>query len=168
MSTTIPAGSSAGRRKVASTTKVAPCSRWAGPNTAPGRLCATIMWSWTVTLNTGSHPVVVDRVAEGGQPAVREPRHDLGQLGERRGAGEECVEGRVVQQVAPAGGRHRAHLARPHVEPARVEVAAQRHGHLPVAVPAELENGPLCPEQAERALEPRGRRAGVQDEVATS
>ena len=46
--------SSARRRNVASTTYVAPCSRWAGPKTSPRRLCAIIMWSRTVTLNIAS------------------------------------------------------------------------------------------------------------------
>ena len=44
------------RRKVASTTYVAPCSRCAGPNTSPRKLWAIIMWSRTVTLNIGPTP----------------------------------------------------------------------------------------------------------------
>src|SRR4051812_30531722 len=51
MSATIPSPSSSARRKVASTTYVAPCRRCAGPNTSPRRLWAIIMWSRTVTLN---------------------------------------------------------------------------------------------------------------------
>ena len=44
------------RTDVASTTKVAPCSRCAGPNTSPRKLCATITWSRTVMLNNGVPP----------------------------------------------------------------------------------------------------------------
>src|SRR3954453_7657388 len=164
MSTTTPDSSSSPRRKAASTTNVAPCSRWAGPNMAPVKLCATIMWSRTVTLNTWSSPVVVDRVAEGGGPAVGEPPHDLRQVLERGHAGEQRVEGRVAQELqrepepvpggprtaagrrpvaggpgAAGGRRHRADLAGPYPQPLRVEGAAQRHGHLPVAVPAEFQ-----------------------------
>src|SRR4051812_38549326 len=99
MSTTIPEASSSPRRKVASTTKVAPCRRWAGPKTAPVKLCATIMWSRTVTLNTHSLLVVGDRVAQGGQPAVGQPGQHVGQLVEPRRPGEQRVERRVPQQV---------------------------------------------------------------------
>src|SRR4051812_27555982 len=98
MSTTTPEASSSPRRKVAATTNVAACSGWAGPNIAPVKLWATIMWSRTVTLNTGSPPVVGDRVAQRGQPAVGQPCHDLGQVVERRHAGEQRVEGRVAQE----------------------------------------------------------------------
>jgi hypothetical protein len=44
------------RRKVASTTYVAPCRRCAGPNTSPRKLWAIIMWSRIVTLNTRYAP----------------------------------------------------------------------------------------------------------------
>src|SRR5215218_3109672 len=99
MSTTSPSSSRAARRNVASTTKVAPCSRWAGPKTSPVKLWATITWSRTVTLNTGSVLLVGDGVAEGGQPSVGEPGHHLGQLVEGRRPGQERLEGRVAQQV---------------------------------------------------------------------
>src|SRR4051812_17861108 len=99
MSTTMPEGSSSPRRKAASTTNVAPCSRWAGPNSSPVKLWATIMWSRTVTVNTCSPLVVRDRMAHRGQSAVREPPHHVGQLVEGRRAGEQRVEGRVLQQV---------------------------------------------------------------------
>src|SRR3954469_8293980 len=99
MSTTTPEASSSARRKAASTTNVAPCSRWAGPNIAPVKLWATIIWSRTVTLNTCSPLVVGDRVAQGGQPALRQPRHDVGEIVEARCTGEQRVEGRVAQQV---------------------------------------------------------------------
>ena len=56
MSTTMPSASRSARRNVASMTYVAPWSRWAGPNTSPRKLWAIIMWSRTVTLNTGYAP----------------------------------------------------------------------------------------------------------------
>src|ERR1700754_2447090 len=99
MSTTIPSASSAARRKVASTTNVAPCSRCAGPNTSPRRLWAIIMWSRIVTLNTALHPLVGDGVAERRQGPEGQALHDIGQLLEARLTGDERVEGRVTQEV---------------------------------------------------------------------
>src|SRR2546423_14600114 len=99
MSTTMPSSSRAARRNVASTTYVAPCSRWAGPNTSPRRLWAIITWSRTVTPNTRSRPVVGDRVAERPQAAAGQARHDVRQLVEARLAGDERVERRVAQEV---------------------------------------------------------------------
>src|SRR4029453_8414469 len=102
MSMTIPSASSSARRKVTSTTKVAPCSRCAGPKTSPRKLCATMMWSRTVTLNPGSLPVsgavvfgagafadvVGDEVAQRRQGARGQPGQHLGQLVEAGLAGE--------------------------------------------------------------------------------
>src|SRR4051795_9214343 len=99
MSTTMPSAPSAARRNVASTTYVAPCSRWAGPNTSPRRLWAIIMWSRTVTLNTALRPVVGDGVAERRQAPRGQARHDAGQLVEARLAGHEHIERGVAQQV---------------------------------------------------------------------
>src|SRR3954470_4849698 len=111
MSTTMPSASRAVRRKVASTTKVAPCRRCAGPNTSPRKLCAIIMWSRMVTLNTALRPVVGDGVAERRQASRGQTRHDAGQLVEARLAGDEHIEGGVAQQVEREGqpvGRHAA------------------------------------------------------------
>src|SRR3954447_21631590 len=99
MSSTMPSASSSARRKVASTTNVAPCRRCAGPNTSPRRLWAINMWSRTVTLNTALRPVVGDRVAERGQAPRGELRHGPGQLVEARLARDERVEGGIPQQV---------------------------------------------------------------------
>src|SRR6187549_3441816 len=99
MSTTTPSGSRASRRKVASTTYVAPCRRCAGPNTSPRRLWAIIMWSRTVTLYTGSGPLVGDRVAERRQAPCGEALHHARQLLEARLARDEHVEGGVAEQV---------------------------------------------------------------------
>src|SRR3954470_14205759 len=155
MSTTMPSASRSARRNVASTTKVAPCRRWAGPKTSPLKLCATMMWSRTVTLNTALRPVVRDRVAERGQASGGQALHDGRQLVEARLAGDERVERRVAQQVEregqPVGGRaarapsrrHRPHLAGAQAQASGVERAAQREAHLRVAVPAQVEHGAL-------------------------
>src|SRR3954468_23232026 len=161
MSTTMPSSSRSGRRKVASTTKVAPCSRWAGPNTSPRKLCATIMWSRTVTENTSGTSVVGDRVAQGGELARGELRHHVGQLLEPGGAGEQHVVRRVAEQLegqghplvrgtpAAARCRHRADLAGADRQPVGVEAAAEGEGHLGVAVPAQLDDGALGDQQVE-------------------
>src|SRR4051794_41066590 len=168
MSTTTPSASRVVRRKVASTTKVAPCRRCAGPNTSPRRLWAIIMWSRIVTLNTALRPVVGDGVAERRQAPRGEALHDAGQFVEARLAGDDRVEGAVAQQLqrerqpvarrAPraAGRRHGPDLARAQAEAAGVEGAAEREPHLGVAVPAEVDHGALGREQLERALQPGG------------
>src|SRR3954465_11502128 len=99
MSITMPSASRLARRKVASTTYVAPCRPCAGPNTSPRRLWAIIMWSRTVTLNTALGPLVGDRVAQRRQAALGQLRHHGGQLGEGRLAGQQHVERRVAQQL---------------------------------------------------------------------
>src|SRR4051812_41648135 len=173
MSITIPSSSRAARRKVASTTYVAPCRRWAGPKTSPRRLWAISMWSRTVTLNTSLRPFVGDRVAERREAPGRETRHDAGQLLEPRLAGDEHVERGIAQQVererqpvghrAPRapGRRDRPHLAGAEAEAVRVERPAERDADLRVAVPAQLDHRALGPEEVERALEPGRRRARV-------
>ena len=89
------------------------------------------------------------------------------------------VEGGVAQQVegerqpvgrrasAATGRRDRADLAGPDAEPTGVERAAERQPDLRVAVPAEVDDRALRREQVERALQPGGRRAGVDDQIAT-
>src|SRR4051795_10397335 len=99
MSTTMPSAPSAARRNVASTTYVAPCSRWAGPKTSPRKLWAIIMWSRTVTLNTGSLSAVADGVAQVGSGAGGQCREHRRKLLERRLAGDQRVQGRVAQGV---------------------------------------------------------------------
>src|SRR3954451_20625347 len=99
MSTTIPSASTSTRRNVASTTKVAPCRRCAGPKTSPRKLWAIIMWSRTVTLNIGSALLgvvlgVPHPVAQTGQLAARQPGQHHRHLGEFSPAGDERVEGR--------------------------------------------------------------------------
>src|SRR3954462_6721486 len=99
MSTTMLSASSSGRRNVASTTNVAPCRRWAGPKTSPRKLCATIVWSRTVTLNIVLLFRVGQGVAERGQASARQPGHHLGQLFEARLARDQGIERTVAQQV---------------------------------------------------------------------
>src|SRR3954470_3126861 len=101
MSTTMPSSLIAAQRNSTSTTKVAPCSRCAGPKTSPRKLCAIITWSRTVTLNMGllGSGRVDDAVAQAGHPARGDVGHHLGQLLELRGAGEQGVERRVAEQV---------------------------------------------------------------------
>src|SRR5689334_8099021 len=108
------------------------------------------MWSRTVTLNTRLPLAVGDGVTERGQAALRQARHDAGQLGERRLARDERVERRIAQQAErqrqPVGGRpapgarrrQRADLARANGKAALVERAAEGQPDLAVAVPAQL------------------------------
>src|SRR3954470_20297182 len=99
MSTTMLSASSSARRNVASTTKVAPCNCWAGPNTSPRKLWAIMMWSRTVTLYISSLPAVGDQVAQRGPGAVGQSGQHRGQFLERRLPGEQGVEGRLAEQV---------------------------------------------------------------------
>src|SRR4029079_10417898 len=98
MSTRIPSGPRSGPRKVASTTYVAPCSRWAGPKASPRKLWAIIMWSRTVTVNTSLLPARVgDAAAQPRQGAVGQLRHHRWQLIERRLTRQQHVERGIAQ-----------------------------------------------------------------------
>src|SRR5256885_12643898 len=133
MSTTMLSASSSARRKVASTTYVAPCRRCAGPKTSPRKLWAIIRWSRTVTLNTVSRSGVGDEVAQCGNLAGGQPGQHVGQLVEAGLAGEQRVERGILEQVegqreavgegtgGPAGRRDGTHLAAADGEPAGVE-----------------------------------------------
>src|SRR5918994_494279 len=148
-------------RKVASTTYVAPCSRWAGPKTSPRRLWATIMWSRTVTLNNGLPLAVGDGVAQRPEAAVGQAPEGLREVVEGRAPGHQGVERRVLEEVQrqrKAVGRRAAappppgdgpDLARPDRQATRVEGAAQSQVHLGVAVPAQLHNCSLRRQQVE-------------------
>ena len=57
--------------KAASTTKVAPCSACAGPNTAPRNEWAIMMWSRTSTANKGTLSGIADELAEYAAPGLR-------------------------------------------------------------------------------------------------
>src|ERR671913_1134134 len=151
MSTTMPSASSSGRRNVASTTKVAPCSCWAGPNTSPRKLWATIMWSRTVTLNNGLPLAVGNGVAQRPEAAVRQAPEGLREVVEGRAPGQQGVERRVLEEAqgepeavgrrasTPPGRGDGPDLARPDRQATRVERAAQSQVHLGVAVPAQLD-----------------------------
>src|SRR5262245_297424 len=159
MSSTIPSASRSARANAASTTYVAPCRACAGPNTSPGRLWATIMWSLTVTSNisvlrypigVGFSGVVADRVAERRQRPGGQLAHQLGQLVERRLPREQCVERRITEQPQgegrPVGVRATTasrpgdlpHLARLDPQARGVEAPAERQLDRGVAVPAEV------------------------------
>src|SRR3954466_7034439 len=175
MSTTMPSASSSARRKVASMTYVAPCSRCAGPKVSPRKLWAIIMWSRTVTLNTELLLVIGENVAERRQVAGRQPGQDVGQLLEAGATAEECVEGRVTEQVQrqlQPGGRRpgratsrcdHADLARPDAQAAGVERGPERQGHVRVAVPAEVQHRPLGDEEIQGLLQSCSRGARVHD-----
>src|SRR5437762_10265438 len=161
MSTTSWSASSAARRNVASTTKVAPCSRCAGPKTSPRKLWAIIMWSRTVTLNTRSPCVIGDQMAERGQLAGGEPGQNPGQLVEPGRARDQRVEDRVPQQVqgqreavgvgtgGAAGRGDGTDLAAADGQPAGVEGAAECEADRAVAVPAEFDHRALRGQQVE-------------------
>ncbi len=119
-------------------------------------------------------------MAERGPPAGAQVGHQLGQLGERRGAGEQRVVRRVAEQVegqreplaagppVPPGERHLADLAGAHPQPAGVEGAAEVEPDRGVAVPAEVDHLAVRRQQLERALQPGLGGAGVHDEVASA
>src|SRR4051812_23903681 len=125
MSTTMLSASSSARRNVASTTKVAPCRRCAGPKTSPSKLWAIITWSRTVTLNTSSSLLVGDHVCERRAAPVREGRQHVGQFDERRGTGDQRVERGIAEQFE----RQRQPVAR------GPRVTAGRRGPPPPAGP---------------------------------
>ena len=114
-----------------------------------------------------------------GRLPVGEPGHHVGQLGERRLAGEQRVEGRVAQQVqrqrqplgqrpvARRAGATGADLAGADGQPPGVERAA-RATRLTSASPYQLRSitVPSVRQQVERPLQPGRGRAGVHDQVA--
>src|SRR3954466_12670307 len=95
MSTTTPAASRVARRKVASTTYVAPCRRCAGPNTSPRRLWAIITRSRTSTaymqfLSIG----IADQRAQRAGPR-QQRRQTFGQAVERDLLAQQRLEPRI-------------------------------------------------------------------------
>src|SRR6478672_6345540 len=118
MSITMPFSSRVSAMKAASTTKVAPCSSWAGPNTAPLKEWAIMMWSRTSTANTG-YLRVVDDLAKGGT-AWRQHRR---QARRRDGEGD-C---RLQQNVEPVVGQQADRIFQP---AAMRPLAAMRRRHL--------------------------------------
>src|SRR5437899_6755780 len=107
MSTTMPFGSSCSAMKAARTTKVAPCSCCAGPNTAPRNECAIMIWSDTSTANTGPSLFSAARITNERAACVAlrrqqasEPRR---QLIEIDGGRQQRVEHRIVEQRQRGG-----------------------------------------------------------------
>src|SRR5579885_3098285 len=170
MSTTMPSASSSARRNSTSTTYVAPCSRWAGPNTSPRRLCAIMMWSRTVTL------YITDPVAE--SVAAGEHGHDLRQRVERALAADQRVERGIGQQrqrerhPAPAipsravRRRDMSDLRRRQRQAARVERFAEAQRNGTISIPAQLHDVRLEPGEPQRQLQARLARARVEDDIA--
>src|SRR3954470_2928546 len=181
MSTTMPFASIAAQRNSTSTTKVAPCSRCAGPKTSPRKLCAIMTWSRTPTVNmplpplpaAGSGARVAHPLAEHAGRVDGKPRDDLRERGERHVAADQALERGIAQQlerlgepagVAPArAGRRgdRADLRAQQAQAAAVEGLAERQRHLAVAVPAQLQDPGLEAGDLQRAPQARGVAAGV-------
>src|ERR1019366_728059 len=106
MSMTIPFGSSRSAMKAARTTKVAPWSCWAGPNTAPRKEWAIMIWSETSTANTGTSRSIGLRGARiADQRAARvglraeNLRQSLRQALERHRRRQQAVEHRIGQEI---------------------------------------------------------------------
>src|SRR5262245_1820926 len=160
MSTTMPSTPRSGRRNSTSTTYVAPCSRCAGPNTSPRKLCAIIMCPRTVTLYI-SNPVA-ERVAR----RVGQSAHHVGQIVERVFARDDGVEGVVAQTVEghlhaairveaiAARWRDGTDLRRLDRQAPRMERAAERQRDDLIAVPARLDNPALERNDAHPQFQP--------------
>src|SRR5215471_802221 len=100
MSITMPFSSSVSARKAASTTKVAPCSSWAGPNTAPLKEWAIMMWSRTSTANTGDLRVVNDLAKR-----CTAGRQHCRQAGRQIGKGDRGFQQRIEPVVGQQADR---------------------------------------------------------------
>ena len=95
MSTTMPFASSVSAMNAASTTKVAPCSACAGPNTAPRNEWAIMMWSRTSTMNKGDLSRIADELAEYAAPGFQDIGKTRGKFAERDGGRKQRVEPRM-------------------------------------------------------------------------
>ena len=143
------------------------------------KLCATIMWSRTVTPNTApprcrrstrgtapaargetSRGITSGRVSNGDSPVSR-----LSNAGSRRRSRASVSRSAVVRRPRRAGATMPTWLALTD-EPTRVEAAPERELVVVVAVPAELDDRALRRQQLQRPLQARGGRAGVEDQVA--
>src|SRR5262245_20870705 len=183
MSTTMPFSSRRSARKAARTTKVAPCNSCAGPNTAPRKECAIMIWSDTSTANTGtSTPSTGCRIADQRAACVARRREQAGQpsgqLVEVDGRRQQGVERRIVEQRhrggKPAGGRPArsmrgrdlADLARHKPQPPAVKRLAKRRRDVAGPVPAQLDNARLLPRELERCRETGSAAARMKHEIA--
>src|SRR5207245_2456140 len=99
ISITIPLASSVSAMNAASTTKVAPCSACAGPNTAPRNEWAIMMWSRTSTINKMDLSRIADELAEYAAPGFQ----DIGKTGrkfaERDGGRKQRIELRMGAEL---------------------------------------------------------------------
>src|SRR5262245_60838029 len=104
----MPFGSSCSEIKAARTTKVAPCSSCAGPNTAPRNECAIMIWSDTSTANKGTSGFLASRRIQDqraarvgiGRQHVGKPRRQFAEFDRRR---EKHIERRIVKQRESSG-----------------------------------------------------------------
>src|SRR5665647_232959 len=177
---TIPLPSSVSAMKAASTTKVAPCSACAGPNTAPRNEWAIMIWSRTSTANKGPPSGVGNELAEyaasGVENTGQPPRQILKRNRRRQqrvkpGIGEQserCGEPPPMRPARPVRRCDLPHLARHQPQPAAVEGAAERRRHRRVAIPAHFEHRCLLAGERQRRAKPGGIAGGVHDEVAIS
>src|SRR5437868_1194285 len=79
----MPLASSVSAMNAASTTKVAPCSACAGPNTAPRNEWAIMMWSRTSTMNKADLLRIADELAEYAAPRFQDIGKTRGEFAER-------------------------------------------------------------------------------------
>src|SRR5262245_2065502 len=183
MSTTMPFSSRRSARKAARTRKVAPCNSCAGPNTAPRKECAIMIWPDTSTANTGTSTLSTScRIAD--QRAARvarrreQARQPSGQLVEVDGRRQQGVERRIVEQrdrggkpaprrpARPMRRRDLADLACHKPQPPAVKRLAERRRDVARPVPAQLDDGGLLSRELERCRETGGAAARMKHEIA--
>ena len=185
MSTTTFCLVSVSRKKAASTTKVAPCRRCAGPKNGSGRLWAIMMWSRTSTAyiwRLSARSVSVSSGRPGRRacaPGARMRRQLARQRPQRRLAGDQHVERRRRPSSASATSSRRAvapaRPARGGTSPTWDETSRSRR--LWKAPPSDA--APACrrtssprppspqARAAERRRQPGRAGAGVEHDVAS-
>src|ERR1700687_933571 len=97
---TIPLSSSVSAMKAASTTKVAPCSACAGPNTAPRNEWAIMIWSRTSTANKGAPLGIDNGLAEYAGSGIENIGQPPRQILKRDGRRQQGVQPRIGKASA--------------------------------------------------------------------
>src|SRR5262245_51973788 len=118
----MPLASRVSAMKAASTTNVAPCSACAGPNTAPLKECAIMMWSRTSTQCKGATSEIVDPLAQDAASRIKDAGQACGEIPKRHRRFEQHVKSVVGKQA------HR-HLQAPAMSPSPA-VRWCDHAHL--------------------------------------
>ena len=166
--------------KAASTTKVAPCSACAGPNTAPRNEWAIMMWSRTSTVNKAAPSCVGDELAEYSASLAEDIRQSPGEIGKSHGRRKQRIEPRIGEQrdrsgeaaavrpAWPVRRRDLADLARYQPKPAAVEGASEHRRHGRISIPAHFKHGCLFACELDSRAQPVRRAAGMNDEVAVA